>query len=97
MNPFVIGGGKIVYPSNKIELNPDLIVKYGITDYINDVDVAKQDTNRIGVNPLVIEASGASGKPTKTDILLSESTVNEIKELNDKNKFLDKLNVVIVI
>jgi len=97
MNAFIIGGGKIVYPTNKIELNPDLIVKYGVTDYIDDVDVAKQDTNRIGSNPLIIEASGATGKPTKTDILLSESTVNEIKELNEKNKFLDKLGVVIVI
>jgi hypothetical protein len=97
MSPFIVGGGKIVYAGGKIDIDPDNIVKYGVNDYANDIEAAKKDIKRIGALPMIIEAKGATGKPSRTNILLDEITLQSLKEANEKYKFLNNLNVVIVI
>ncbi len=97
MSPFIVGGGKIVYAGGKIDVDPEKIVKYGVNDYTDDLDAAKKDVNRVGTSPLIIEAKGATGKPNRTNILLDEMTLKTIIEANEKHKFLNNLNVVIVI
>ena len=94
MCPFIIGGAKRVYPSNKIELDPDSIVREGVTHYVTDLDEAKQDTQRVGSNPLIIEAKGV--KPG-CDLILGEDSITKVTDENQKSKFLNNLNVSIVI
>lgn len=94
MCPFIIGGAKRVYPSNKIELDPDTIVKEGVTHYVTDLDEAKKDSQRVGANPLIIEAKGV--KPG-CDLILAQEGISKIMDENKKSKFLESLNVAIVI
>ncbi|MFN8575789.1 MAG: hypothetical protein U0354_02935 [Candidatus Sericytochromatia bacterium] len=97
MAPFIIGGGRIIYTGSKIDIDPETIVKYGITEYTDDIEKAKKNIDRVGKSPLVIEASGATGNPTKTNILLDEINITNLLEANEKTKFLSKLGVLIVI
>lgn len=97
MAPFIVGGGRIIYTGNKIDINPETIVRYGITDYTDDIEKAKKNIERIGKSPLIIEASGATGNPAKTNILLDELSLKNILDANQKSNFLSKLGVVIVI
>lgn len=97
MAPFIIGGGRIIYTGSKIDINPETIVKYGITEYTDDIEKAKKNIDRVGKSPLIIEASGATGSPTKTNILLDELSIKNLLDANEKTKFLSKLGVVIVI
>ncbi len=97
MSPFLVAGGKVIYAGNKVEADPDNIIKYGVTDYTNSLESAKKDVERIGNRPVIIEASGVSGNPSRTNILLDEITVKDLLKANEKTKFLTNLHVVIVI
>jgi hypothetical protein len=97
LSPFIVGGGKIIYAGGRIDIDPEEIVKYGVTDYTNSMDAARKDVQRIGNSPLVIEATGATGKPGRTNILLDDLTLKNLLDANNKYNFLDKLGVVIVI
>lgn len=97
MAPFILGGGRIIYTGNKIDIDPETIVKYGITDYTDSIEKAKKNLERVGNSPLIIQASGATGKPSRTNILLDELSIKNILEANQKSNFLTKLGVVIVI
>lgn len=97
MSPFIIGGGKIIYTGSKIDIDPDKIVKFGVTDYTETLEDAQSKIERIGENPLVIEAKGATGNPYKTNILLDDETLENLIKENKKYNFLENLGVVIVI
>ncbi len=97
MSPFIIGGGRIVYTGSKFDIDPKTIVKNGITDYTDSLEKAKKNIERIGNSPIIIEASGATGIPSKTNILLDELSINNLINSNEKTHFLNKLGVVIVI
>ena len=94
MCPFIIGGAKRVYPSNKIELDPDAIVKEGVSHYVTDIEEAKKDLQRIGANPLVIDAKAV--KPG-SDLILATESISKIVDENKKFNFLSQLKVTIVI
>lgn len=97
MSPFIVGGAKIVYAGGTINIDPENIVKYGITEYTNSLEDAKSKVDRVGKEPMIIEARGAVGRPSRTNILLNEQTINSLMEANEKHKFLNDLRVVIVI
>jgi hypothetical protein len=97
MTPFIVGGGKIIYAGGRMDIDPDAIVRYGVTDYTTSLDGAKKDINRIGDSPMIIEANGATGKPYRTNVLLDDLTLKNLLEANAKYKFLEKLGLVIVI
>jgi hypothetical protein len=97
MGPFIIGAAKRIHPSNSIGVDPNLIVQQGPVHYVEDLDEAKADNDRLGANPLVIEAKAAQGRPTNTDILLDDSAANKILEANQQGHFLEGLKVVLVI
>lgn len=97
MSPFIVGGGKIIYAGGRMDIDPEAIVKYGVTDYTSSLEDAKKDILRIGNSPLIIEANGATGKPSRTNVLLDDLTLKNLKESDEKYKFLSKLGVVIVI
>lgn len=97
MGPFIIGAAKRIHPSNAIGMDPNLIVQQGPVHYVEDIDEAKSDNQRLGGNPLVIEAKAAQGKPTNTDILLDDSAAKKVLEANQQGRFLEGLKVVLVI
>lgn len=96
MGPFIIGAAKRVYPSNKIGMDSDKIVNQGITHYVEDINEAKKDINRVGNSPLIVQAKAVKGNPS-TDILLTEEEINKIIEADKKSSFLKDLKVTIVI
>jgi len=97
MSPFIIGGGKIIYAGGRIDIDPEKIVKNGVSDYVSDLEEAKNNVQRIGENPLIIEARGATGSPNRTNILIDELTLKQITEADEKDLFLKELKVVIVL
>lgn len=97
MGPFIIGAAKRIHPSNSIGIDPNLIVQQGPVHYVEDMEEAKADHDRVGNNPLIIEAKAAQGKPANTDILLDDSTAQQVLEANQKSHFLENLKVTLVI
>ena len=97
MNPFVVGGGKVVYAAGRVDIDPENIVKYGVTDYAESLEAAKNNIQRVGASPMIIEAKGATGSPSRTNILLDEVTLKSLMDADKKDSFLSKLNVIIVI
>lgn len=97
MIPFIVGGGRVIYTGNKIDINPESIVKYGVTDYTDDIEKAKKNVDRIGSSPMIIEAKGATGSPSKTNILLDDLAIKNILDADKQSNFLSKLGVVVVI
>ncbi|MFN8672631.1 MAG: hypothetical protein U0457_11210 [Candidatus Sericytochromatia bacterium] len=97
MAPFLIAGAKIIYTGAKVTPDPENIVKYGITEYTESIDKAKENISRVGKNPLIAEARAALGKPNRTNLLLDDLSIKKIMEANEKYNFLTKLAVVIVI
>lgn len=97
MAPFLIAGAKIIYTGGKIDVDPEKVVNYGVTDYADSLENAKKNINRVGINPLIVEARAAVGKPNRTNLLLDQLSVKKILEENDKYKFLNNLAVIIVI
>lgn len=97
MSPFIVGGGKIIYTGSKIDIDPDKIVKFGVTDYTETLEEAQSKTERIGTSPMIIEAKGATGAPYRTNILLDDETIENLVKANKKYNFLENLGVVIVI
>jgi hypothetical protein len=97
MSPFIVGGGKIIYTGSKIDIDPDKIVKFGVTDYTETLEEAQSKTERIGNSPMIIEAKGATGAPYRTNILLDDETIENLVKANKKYNFLENLGVVIVI
>ncbi|PIQ29238.1 hypothetical protein COW36_17370 [bacterium (Candidatus Blackallbacteria) CG17_big_fil_post_rev_8_21_14_2_50_48_46] len=97
MGPFIIGAAKRIHPNNAIGMDPNLIVQQGPVHYVEDIDEAKSDNDRIGANPLVIEAKAAQGNPANTDILLDDAAAKKVLEANQQGHFLDSLKVTLVI
>lgn len=97
LGPFLIGAAKRLHPNSEIGIDPGLIVQKGPVHYVEDLDAAKEDTDRVGNNPLIISAKGAKGHPTSTDILLDDSTARQVLEANQQGHFLEALKVTLVI
>lgn len=97
MGPFIVGAGARIHVSQKIDIDPNQIVQEGPLHYVEDLEQAKKDTERIGANPLVIRAKAATGSPIRSNILLDESTANKVIDLNKDVHFLDQLKVTLVL
>lgn len=97
MGPFIIGAGARIHVSQKIDVDPNKIVQEGPLHYVEDLDEARQDTERIGARPLVIRAKAATGNPVRSNILLDESTANKVMDINKDAKFLENLKVTLVL
>lgn len=97
MGPFIVGAGIRVYVSNELDVDPAKIVQEGPLHYVGDLATAKADTQRIGSNPLIIRARSAAGDPVRSNILLDPPTAEKIIEINKNAKFLDQLNVTLVL
>lgn len=97
MGPFIVGAGARIHPNNKIEIDPERIVQEGPLHYVEDLDEAKEDTDRVGDNPLVVRAKAAMGNPVRSNILLDQSTAQKIMQVNEDAKFLDELKVTLVL
>ena len=96
MAPFVVGVGQRVYVSGKVAIDPDRVVRDGLTNYVSDLDEAKADVARIGTNPTIVTARGVVGHPS-ADILISNGDAEKLEQLNQQFRLLDQLKVTVVI
>jgi hypothetical protein len=97
MGPFILGAGKRLHPDASIGIDPELIVKQGPLHYVEALEEALEDKERIGNRPLVIQAKAAVGSPVHSNILLSESNALQILNANKEAQFLEALKVVLVL
>ncbi|PKL75837.1 MAG: hypothetical protein CVV27_13330 [Candidatus Melainabacteria bacterium HGW-Melainabacteria-1] len=97
MGPFIVGAGKRIHIGNDIEVDPNRVVEEGPLHYVEDLDDAKQDTERVGANPLIIRAKAATGAPVRSNILLDPATAQKIITINQQAKFLEQLKVTLVL
>ncbi|MEZ0367636.1 MAG: hypothetical protein ACAI44_00975, partial [Candidatus Sericytochromatia bacterium] len=97
MGPFIVGAGTRVHVSNKIAVDPEQIVQEGPLHYVEDLDEAKADTERVGAHPLIVRAKAATGEPVRSNILLDQSTALQVMDINKDAKFLDQLKVTLVL
>lgn len=100
--PFLLSGATFdkAYKESKggkVDVNPEKIIKYGLVEYSDDLEKAKNNISRIGKFPMIQRAGGAIGKPNRTNILFDNNTVIKILLANEKYKFLDNLAILIVI
>lgn len=97
LGPFILGAGKRIHPDATIGIDPDMIVKQGPLHYVEDLETALADQARVGERPLVIEAKAAIGSPVRSNILLSQSSAQQILAANAQGHFLEALKVVLVL
>lgn len=97
MGPFVVGAGARLHPNQKIGIDPEKIVQQGPLHYVEDLDKAKEDSERVGDNPLIVRAKAAVGNPVRSNILLDESTAAEVMDINAQAHFLEALKVTLVL
>ncbi len=100
MSPAVLTpNGQVVYGRGwwkPGQLNADLANARGIVEYAPSTLAAK----RAGPRPLVVAAIGISGPPLstfKTDVIVSEENARRIRAANTQARFLERLQVVIVV
>jgi len=82
-----------------MQVDPDYAINYGIAGWARDLDTAKGST-RAGPDPLIIRAIGARGltpeDKIKTYFVVSDEDAAFIKAMNERTKFLDSCNVIII-
>lgn len=83
--------GRIVYGAFEVDKADDYPA--GVVGYAK---LKKDAEERVGNNPLTIEAIKESGK-RKTDIVISNSDAQKILVENEKTKFFDKAGVVFLV
>lgn len=79
-----------------IEASSEYVVENGIISYAKDLESAKQ-IGRAGNDPLIIKAVSRGKDLLKSDVVISEKDGYIIRKANEKTKFLDKCNVIIII
>lgn len=65
--------------------------------YTHDLKQAHLNTAVVGSNPLVLEASKATGNPWATDILLNREAARILMQANQASRFLEAFKVVVVL
>lgn len=97
MGPFIVAAGMRVHPNQSIDVNPALIVQQGPLHYVEDLDAAKADVERVGDQPLVIRAKAAIGDPVHSNILLDQSSARRVLEADQIGRFLEGMRVTLVL
>lgn len=97
MGPFVVGAGARLHPNQKIGIDPEKIVQQGPLHYVEDLNEAKADHERVGENPLIVRAKAAVGNPVRSNILLDEITAAQVLDINAQAHFLEALKVTLVL
>jgi len=97
MGPFIVGAGTRVHPHYKMVVDPELIVKQGPLHYVEELELATADSERIGDNPLIIQAKAAIGHPVRSNILLDDNTALKVLDLNQHAGFLEQFRVILVL
>lgn len=97
MVPFIVSAGTRVHPNHEMNVDPNLVVQQGPLHYVDSMEAAMADEQRVGSNPLVIKAKAAIGDPIHSNILLDKATALKVLDLNQENKFLDALRVTLVL
>ncbi len=100
MSPAVLTpNGQVVYGRGwwkPGQLNAEMVDARGIVEYAPSTLAAK----RAGPRPLVVMAIGVAGPPLstfKTDVIVSEKDALRIRAANAQGRFLERLQVVIVV
>ena len=91
MSPAVFGEEQQVY-IGRFPIDPDQIIAEGVLQYYEDFDQAMA-SQRVGKNPLVIEAIGTNKR--QTDVRVSLEDAERIRQADLSGKFLQKLKVVV--
>lgn len=91
---------RVLRPSGDVAYNGenapiDRIEEFGVVAYVKSLDDANQ-VPRCGLRPLIVTATGAFGT-RNWDVVVSDEDADRILEENKKSKFLDNLNVIMVI
>lgn len=97
LGPFVVGAGARLHPNHKIGVDPNQVVQQGPLHYVEDLDEAREDVQRVGNNPLLVRAKAAVGSPARSNILLDRSTAAEVLEADKQFQFLKDLKVTLVL
>lgn len=74
----------------------EYVIENGIISYAKDIGSA-QKIGRAGNEPLIITAVSRGKDIMKSDIVVSEKDGYIIRKANEKTKFLEKCNVIIII
>ena len=95
MSPKILSlNGAEVYGT--IKASSDYVIKNGIVSYAEDLESAKK-IGRAGSSPLIVKAVSLGADKMKNDVVVSEKDEYIIRKTNEKTKFLDKCNVIILI
>lgn len=79
-----------------IEASSEYVIENGIISYAKDLESAKQ-IGRAGNDPLIIKAISRGKDLLKSDVVISEKDGYIIRKSNEKTKYLEKCNVIIII
>lgn len=82
--------GYVVYPEKETMPSLEYIEEHGLASYA----VNHTESDRAGKYPLVVRASGVSSNGF--DLIVSNDTAKQIRQLNRRDKFLVKCNVTIL-
>jgi len=86
--------GKQIYTAG-IPVSPSVVIEKGISRYYDTLPAAEKGENA-GNKPLVVKAKKISGN-FASDPIISDEDAKKIMEANESGRFLEKLNVLIVI
>ncbi len=89
----VSAGGQVIYGTG--EVDKDYVVRMGIMGYQASLDQART-SDRVGANPLVVQASGVAGK-NRADFVVSDEDARRILDAAASNDFLKECRVVAVL
>jgi hypothetical protein len=85
--------GKELYGSAYVDR--EFVLKHGMAGYVKTLEQA-QENDRVEGNPLVLKAVGIAGE-NKTDLVLSDSDADRLRELAANLNFLREARVVILV
>lgn len=86
---------KQIYVTDNMPISADTVISEGIVKYHKDIDAAKS-LETAGKNPLIVKALKAKGN-FKSDIIVSNEDAQKILDADQKNSFLKKLRVMMVL
>lgn len=86
--------GEVVYGEMKVDL--DYVILVGIAGYASTLDEALTYIDRIGENPLVVEALDVRG-PLKAEVVISDGDTQDIQAAVRGNDFLKDYKVIFVV
>jgi hypothetical protein len=97
MSPKILtGDGKEVWGT--VEMDPKEVLERGVAGYLPDMALALDGrSERVGANPLIVRATGVTGRFFKTNATVSDNDAELIRIEDAKTHFLGRCAVIFVV